>query len=123
VKLAKLSNYKILLVDDDQEVRAILKEYLINLGGLVAEVDSGKKAFEQIKKHEFDVVISDLRLPNLSGKEYMDLIRSYSGAAPRTILMILFSDISSNEDKEKGKEGFYLKPQKMEDLIELIVNP
>jgi CheY-like chemotaxis protein len=123
VKLAKLSNYKILLIDDDQEVRAILKEHLINLGGLVAEVDSGKKAFEQIKKHDFDVVISDLRLPNVSGKEYMDLIRSYGGKAPRTILMILFSDISSNEDKEKGKEGFYLKPQKMEDLIELIVNP
>ncbi len=121
--MAKLTNYKILLVDDDQNLRSILKENLIKHGGLVAEVDSGEKAFAQIKKHHFDVVISDLRSTNKSGEELMKLIRSYGGKAPRTILVSSFSDISSKKDKEAGKEGLYLVPQKIDDLIELIINP
>lgn len=120
--MAKLSNYKILLVDDDDQVRAILKEHLINHGGLVAEVDSAKKAFDQIKKHDFDILISDLRQPNKSGAELMSLIRNYNGKAPKTILMSSFADISSDKDKEMGAEGLYLKPQKINDLIDLIIN-
>ena len=118
--MGKLSNIKILLVDDDSDIREILKEHLILHGGLVAEANDGSKAFEMIKMHDFDVVVSDLRMPNTSGIELIKLVRGYAGKAPRMILMSSFADLSSEQARDLGAEGLYLKPQNIKDLIELI---
>jgi CheY-like chemotaxis protein len=118
--MSKLSNIKILLVDDDANVRSLLKEHLIGHGGLVAEASDGQKAFDKIQSHDFDVVVSDLRGPNKSGADLMSLIRTYSGKAPRMIFMSSFEDISSNKAIEKGDEELYLKPKNVQDLIDLI---
>jgi ATP-dependent Lon protease len=118
--MSKLSNIKILLVDDDDNLRETLKEHLIESGGLVAEASDGKNAFSQIKKYDFDVIVSDLRERNTSGIELMELIRHYQGKAPRVIFMSSFEDISSAEKNEKSGDGLYLKPQNIKDLIDLI---
>ena len=99
-----------------------MSEHLILEGGLVATASDGNEAFEKIKKHEFDVVVSDLRMPNTSGIELVKLVREFEGKAPRMILMSPFSDISTEEAKNFGAEGLYLKPQNIKNLIELIAD-
>jgi CheY-like chemotaxis protein len=118
--MKKLANIKILLVDDDEDIRSILKELLIESGGLVAEASDGQDAFSQIQKHDFDVVVSDLRMPNVSGTELMELIRQYQGKAPKMIFMSAFADISTSEARAMGAEGLYLKPKSIDNLIDLI---
>ena len=118
--MSKLGNIKILLVDDDEHMRGLLKEHLIAAGGLVAESHSSEDAFKKIQKHDFDVVVSDLRPANKSGSELMKLIREYQQKAPKMIFMSSFEDISSENAKEQGNEELYLKPKNIKDLIDLI---
>lgn len=121
--MSKLSNLKILLVDDEAEIRSQLKEHLIEKGGLVAESGTSSDAFEQILKHDYDVVISDLREANLSGNELIKKVREYNGKTPKMVFMSPFEDVSStNKDKTGiGTDGLYLKPKNLKDLIDLIV--
>ena len=116
----KLVNIKILLIDDDKHIRSMLKEKLVLEGGLVAEASTASDAFSKIKKHHFDVVVSDLRALNTSGAEFMQLVRDCEEKAPRVILMSAFSDITLSEAHKMGAQGLFLKPQNVRNLIELI---
>ncbi|MBI4531432.1 MAG: diguanylate cyclase [Candidatus Latescibacteria bacterium] len=61
----------ILVVDDDHDIRALLQEFLAYRGYAVDTAESGKEALEQISGREWDLVISDLRLGDLSGFEVL----------------------------------------------------
>jgi diguanylate cyclase (GGDEF)-like protein len=61
----------ILVVDDDPDIRALLQEFLTYRGYTVDTAESGKEALEQLSGREWDLVISDLRLGDLSGFEVL----------------------------------------------------
>ncbi len=122
MRLSKLGNTKILLVDDDVHARTIIKEALIDKGGLVAEAASSEEAIKQIENYRFDIVISDSRELNKSGVEILNFIRSYRGEAPRLIRTNSFMDVADEQEKSEGKEGLHLKARAINDLLELIAD-
>lgn len=118
--MLNLKNLRFLIVDDDQDIRETLKEHLELYGAICEEAEDGLIGFDKIKKNKYDFVISDIRMPNASGIDLLNMIRDYEGNAPKVIMMSAFSDLTMEGAKELGALGLYLKPQDMQSLFDLI---
>lgn len=115
----------ILIVDDEEEIRLLLKEFLENKGFEVLVAEDGQKALELAEKHIPDLVITDLLLPKEHGINVMHEIKDRF-----FIPIIAISGIyKKDEIKEKIDDiyldGFYEKPLNLEKLfkgIQAILN-
>jgi signal transduction histidine kinase/ActR/RegA family two-component response regulator len=106
---------RILLVDDHQDTCTALERLLVRRGHLVAAAHSMRSAMEAAAHHEFDLLISDIALPDGSGTELMACIR-----ALRPVRGIAISGFGMNGDIQKSlSAGFsehLVKPVKLEKL-------
>jgi two-component system, cell cycle sensor histidine kinase and response regulator CckA len=78
---ARTGGETVLIVEDENEVRAILKQILIGLGYLVLEASDGREALQILTERilEVDLVITDVVMPNLGGKELYHAVRDLGG--------------------------------------------
>lgn len=73
----ELGKISILVVDDDQEVREIVAETLTDFGYGVVQASSGEEALPVLEQnHDISMVITDVRMPGMSGIELADIVRS-----------------------------------------------
>jgi two-component system, NtrC family, response regulator AtoC len=61
----------LLLVDDEDALRMVMAERLTDCGFKVTEAASGEQALEKLERFAFDVLVSDLRLPGIDGREVL----------------------------------------------------
>jgi len=61
--------WMILLVDDDQDVRETSADMLAELGYVVQQAENGQQALEMLDQKEFNVMVTDIRMPGMSGLE------------------------------------------------------
>lgn len=61
------ANMKILIVDDEEGIRSIIKEYCLNSGYTCEEAENGEEALEKLKTKEFDCMILDIMMPKMDG--------------------------------------------------------
>lgn len=111
------SQKKLLLVDDEVDLRDILKDEFEAEGFLVSEAGNGRLALEQIAKEQFDLVVSDIRMPELSGVELLDALRSKNPELPPVILITGFADISVDEAYDKGAYAVFAKPFNIGEIV------
>src|SRR5438093_7207747 len=106
---------RILLVDDHQDTCVALERLLVRRGHLVAAAHNVRSAMEAAACNSFDLLISDIALPDGTGTELMTYLRPISGM-PR----IAISGFGTNGDIEKsidaGFAEYLVKPVKMENL-------
>ena len=107
----------ILIVDDEEEIRLLLKEFLEKKDFEVLVAEDGQKALELAEKHIPDLVITDLLLPKEHGIDVMHEIKDRF-----FIPIIAISGIyKKDEIKEKIDDiyldGFYEKPLNLEELF------
>src|SRR4030095_16350423 len=67
---------RILVVDDEKVIREILCEFLAMEGFVVRGVEDGEEALTELRLRPYDMVISDLKMPKLSGLELLERITS-----------------------------------------------
>ena len=78
----------VLLVDDDNDVRAISADMLEELGYLVMQASNGAEALVKLREHpDFDVMVTDVRMPGMSGLELSEL----AGSLYASLKIILIS--------------------------------
>lgn len=65
---------RVLVTDDEEDIRQILRTYLEKNGYRVEEAEDGRACIELLKKDEFDLLILDLMMPNLNGYEVLQLL-------------------------------------------------
>jgi len=109
-------NASILVVDDEPILRDALKRLLSLDGYEVAVAKNGEDALGCIPRQGFDVIVSDLRMPGLSGLELLERSRA---ANPRVgvILVTAYATVDAAvEALRLGANDFLLKPFEMEDL-------
>ena len=70
---AGLEQRVVLLVDDDENVRETSADMLKELGYRVQQAESGQQALEMLDRVDFDVMVTDIRMPGMSGFELCDL--------------------------------------------------
>jgi len=112
---------KILVVDDEENIREGLKTVLETEGYSVDTVKDGNEAIDKINTDVFDLVILDLKMPNLDGYEFLNIV---SKTDPYLPIIILTGHGSLQEAVELTKRGafdYFLKPPDIDRLLSSIV--
>lgn len=79
---APANSFNILLADDNKLGLAARKSVLVELGHRVTTATGGEEALEQFKRGQFDLVITDYRMPGLNGVELIKKLRAHSPHVP-----------------------------------------
>ena len=111
---------KILVVDDDQALADNLVEYLSKLGYQAAAAYGGREALTMFEQGDFQLVITDLKMPEMDGMELLDAVKELDS---RVVVMVItgYGSIESAVDAiKRGAFDFIPKPFQMEEL-EVIV--
>jgi diguanylate cyclase (GGDEF)-like protein len=112
----KNSDVHILIVDDDLSVRNTMQEYINNAGYASLTASSAEEALGLVKENNFEVVITDIRLPGMGGLELTKVIKQDNGAD--VIVVTGYSDDYSYEEAINiGASDFVIKPVRLEELL------
>jgi two-component system, OmpR family, KDP operon response regulator KdpE len=111
-----LNGSRILVVDDEPQMRRVLRSTLSALGFVVADAESGEAAMERVRAEKFDLILLDINLPGLSGLEICRAIRSRSDVS---IIMLTVRDRSLDkiEALDAGADGYVTKPFDVNELL------
>jgi len=116
------SKYRILIVDDEQDLRIIFKRFLEVDGYSCTTVGTGEEAFEHLAKEMFSVVITDINMPGMSG---IDLLREVRHRFPEVAVLV----ITAVDDRkvavkalELGAFAYMIKPVSRNELAINVLN-
>lgn len=110
----------ILVVDDEQVIREILADFLTLEGFEVRTARDGQDALNELSRARFDLVLSDLKMPNMGGIELLEAI-SRNSPGIITIIMTGFGTVETAIDAMKrGAYDYVLKPFKMEEVVHTV---
>lgn len=112
--------YKALVIDDDISVRDLMKFQLDSEGFEVTAADCGVKGIEIVEENEFDIILTDLNLPDFDG---IEMVRRCKEISPNTEIIMVTGYGSVEKAIEATKAGaFYYveKPVEFEELLVLI---
>lgn len=107
-----MSSNTILIVDDDEMIRILLRQALSKESYNVYEAESGTKAMDLCDMHHPDVVLLDVNLPDINGFEVCQFIRGTAYGADIPVIMITGMDDTKSIEKayEYGATDFIIKP-------------
>ncbi len=111
-----MSNGKILIVDDERKMCIVLKTAFENIGLSVTTANSGEAAIAALDVDTFDVILSDIKMPGMSG---LDLLEKVKSSFPETevLLMTAYADAKTAVDAMKnGAYDYVIKPFEIDEL-------
>lgn len=112
----------ILVVEDDKNQRTIIKTILTKEGYSVEDVGTGKKALELLKNNVFDLVLTDLRLPDLEGTDILKEVKAQNRPC-RVVIVTAYGSIPSAIEATKLGAFHYLeKPLEKDHLLIVVSN-
>ena len=107
---------KVLIADDDQTIRALLTDMLVDLGHVVVAATNGAEAVELAAREQPDAVILDFLMPKLSGLDALKAMRERGLPMP-AVLLTAFSDSSIREMEDvPAPEAILEKPFRRRDI-------
>ena len=112
------SGKNILVVDDEPDLREILRDELEFAGATLAEAENGTQALTLAKAQKFDAIISDIRMPGGDGLTLAKNIKGQDGVNPVMFLVTGFAYVAPAEAYEIGVEGFIYKPFNLGPVME-----
>ncbi len=111
-----MNSSRILLVDDEPQLRRVLRSTLSALGFIVADAETGEEALKKLREERFDLILLDINMPGLSGIETCRAVRARSDIS---VLMLTVRDRA--EDKvqalDAGADGYVTKPFDVNELL------
>ena len=108
---------KILIAEDDRELRRLFAHVLLKNGYTVKEVGNGKEALDAIDAEYFDLIISDIMMPVMDGYEFVRLLREAGNTTP--VLMITAKDAFDDMRKGfvSGTDDYMVKPINVNEMV------
>ncbi len=106
----------ILIVDDDQSIRNMLAIVLAREGYRTVEAESGSHALRRLQEDSFDLVISDIKMPDLSGIELLKKIKAILPELPVIMVTAYASAGDAVEAMKLGAEDYLIKPFNLDEL-------
>lgn len=114
---------RILVVDDTEEVRVVVEELLICYGHEVRSASSGKEALALLESYAPDIVITNRRMPEMSGEE---LIRHIKESKPHLPIVLMTGDDLSPTERRvitgAGASAIVIKPFSIEELAKAVLH-
>ena len=111
---------RVLVVDDEKAIREMLAEFLGMEGYAVRTAEDGLAAVGHLQREQFDLVISDLKMPRMGG---IALLEEIGKAAPSTVTVIMtgFGTVETAIDAMKrGAYDYVLKPFKLDEVVHVL---
>lgn len=110
-------NPKILIVEDEQNLGFSIQKGLNELGFAAFYTDSALEALEKMQTEKFDVIVSDIVMPNMSGHEFIKAIRQKGIETPLLFLTALGSTDEKVSGFELGADDYLTKPFEFRELV------
>ena len=108
---------KILIAEDDRELRRLFAHVLIKNGYTVKEVVNGKEALDALDEDFYSLIISDIMMPVMDGYEFVRLLRDSGNTTP--VLMITAKDAFDDMRRGflSGTDDFMVKPINVNEMV------
>jgi two-component system chemotaxis response regulator CheY len=116
-------NMKVLIVDDFATMRRILRNVLKQVGFKnMIEADDGKTALKELKKGNFDLILCDWNMPEMSGLELLNIVRSDDELKNIPFVMVTAEAQKDNivEAVKAGVSNYVVKPFTAEKINEIL---
>jgi DNA-binding NtrC family response regulator len=111
---------RILVADDDEVLRNMLLETLESMGYQAVGVENGEEAIEKIQKEEFDLAITDIRMPKLDGLGFLKKCREIKPRLPVVLITGYAQSYTAQTAKYEGADAYLVKPFRIEKIEELV---
>jgi two-component system chemotaxis response regulator CheY len=113
----------VLIVEDSKAIRTMIRVSLEETGGFFAvEAGTGFEALKTLPTRPFDLIITDINMPDINGLELIGYVKS--NPAYKDIPLVIVSTEKSDEDKKRGialgAQGYVEKPFKKEELMAMV---
>ncbi len=115
-----LASAKVMIADDEKNIRELLRDELSPLVSHVVEVQNGSKALELLEKEEFDVLLLDMNMPGLDGIDVLKSIKSQEIPTEVIILTAHATVMTAVEAMKLGAYDYLMKPFKIIELAPVI---
>mmetsp|Transcript_5059 Transcript_5059/g.2829 ORF Transcript_5059/g.2829 Transcript_5059/m.2829 type:complete len:387 (+) Transcript_5059:35-1195(+) len=118
--MENLNNIKVLVVDDEERFREVLFKRLKKRGFNLKEAEDGAKCLDILKKEPINVIVSDVKMPNMSG---LELLCKVKASYPETEILLLTGNANTNDGVLGIKNGafdYLRKPIELDHLINKI---
>ncbi|MBI5587750.1 MAG: sigma-54-dependent Fis family transcriptional regulator [Deltaproteobacteria bacterium] len=116
------NNFRILITDDDGDLRELLTEAVKNWGYVVSVARDGEEALRKLRMERYDVVITDLMMPGMDGLILLKKIKELD----KEILVIIITGYATIETAvkaiETGAYDYIAKPFRLDELMIVIKN-
>ena len=108
---------KILIAEDDRELRQLFSHVLIKNGYAVKGVGNGREALDAMEKDYYDVIISDIMMPEMDGYELVSTLRKEGNHIP--VLMITAKDAFDDmrQGFQSGTDDYMVKPVNVNEMV------
>ena len=90
-------NYRILVIEDDQEIQELIKQFLMTQNYIVETASDGFEGMKQFNKQQFDLILLDVMMPSLNGFDVAKMIRTHS-----MVPIIMLTALEEEQDQIKG---------------------
>ncbi len=109
---ARPQGTKVLLVEDEEQLRRVMKDLLEREGYIVSEARDGVQALDQVDRHAPDIIVLDLNLPGLDGYSVLKQLRSRPATRGIPVMVLTAKGDEDNEVRvfELGADDFITKP-------------
>jgi len=111
---------KILVVDDEEDVRQLLSDILASESHEVNVASNGSQGIEMFKKQAFDMVFSDLGMPGMSGWEVAEKIKTINKQVPVVLVTGWNIELKDQEMKDKNIDMVIHKPFELEQVLKSV---
>lgn len=118
-----LNDKRILIVDDDSMQLSLMKEIFLNYPVKITTLVDASKVRSLLEHEQFDLVLSDIQMPNIDGFELVRIIRNNNNPKIASIPVIALSgrrNLNPEDFTSKGFTAFHPKPLKLEELLLLM---
>ena len=111
---------RILIVDDDENIRKVLTTILEDEGYDVESVDTAKKAIERTRRKFYNLALIDIRLPDMEGIELLTKMKNTTPKIRKIIITGYPTLQNAVEAVNRGADAYIMKPFDMEKVLEEI---
>jgi DNA-binding NtrC family response regulator len=111
---------RILIIDDDENIRKVLKTILEDEGYTVDTVGTAKKGIEQSEKAFYNLALIDVRLPDMEGIDLLSKLRSTKPKMRKIIVTGYPTLQNAISAVNKGADAYVMKPFEVEKILQTI---
>ena len=120
VRASTLKSLRVLLVEDDADAREVLSQILADAGATVSAVESAEEAIDRLGAGAFDVLVSDIGLPGLSGADLVKWVREHGHRLPAVAVTAYATTDHRRRLAADGFDEHFAKPVDPTELVEAV---